>query len=120
MMIYAIRSADGKWYRTYSNRRCAGWVKELATARIYTKKGQAQGKITVLANQNRKMPAPDLVEFELKEVNVIKQASRVEAARAKKQLEIENRNAAHAQWKLQEAQRQLHLAQTNLAKLQGK
>lgn len=118
--FYAVRNSKGEFYRTYAQGgRRSGWVKELTDARLWTTIGPARGKITALSNEHPRDPVPELVEFVVREINVVDQQARVAEARAKKQLEVENRKKAQAEWELQQAQRDLAAAQAKIDKLKG-
>lgn len=66
-----------KWYRTYSSNRNSGWVKDFEDAKIWTRRGQAQGKCTNLG------PFTYLVVFSAGEIEVVDQRVRVEKQEAK-------------------------------------
>lgn len=116
--FYAVRNVQGEYYRTYAQGgRRSGWVKDLTDARLWTTIGPAKGKITALSNERPKEPVPELVEFVVRELNVVDQSARVAAAKVKKQLEVENRKKAHAEWELQQAQKALTEAQAKINRL---
>lgn len=62
------------YYHTYAQGgRRNGWVKDLTDARLWTTIGPVKGKITALSNERPKDPVPELVEFIVREVNVVDQ-----------------------------------------------
>jgi hypothetical protein len=115
--LYAVADshdlAKARWYRTYSQSRSSGWVKDFNDAKIWTKKGPAQGKCTSLG------PSVYLVEFVASRVNVIDQRERLRQLAEKKRLEEERRRHSAAERELAEAERALKAAQDKVNKLKG-
>jgi hypothetical protein len=49
--VFAVRNEKGEFYRSYSvQKRSGAWVKNIADAKVYTKKGPAQGLVTRFKN----------------------------------------------------------------------
>ncbi len=97
-----------KWYRTYSSNRNSGWVKDFDDAKIWTKRGPAQGKCTNLG------PFTYLVEFLAGDITVVDQRVRIERADAHKraaelirQQELKKRELVLAEKALREAQQKV-------------
>lgn len=100
-----------RWYRTYSQSRSSGWVKDFSDAKIWTKKGPAQGKCTSLG------AGAKLVEFVATKVNVIDQRERLKQAVEKKRLAEEFRRRSAAEQELATAERALQMAQEKVRSL---
>jgi len=113
--FYAVRNHEGKYYRTYDKNRSSGWKDNLEDAKLWTRIGPARAKITALSHGRG--PVPELVEFVVREVNVVDQTARVAAAKAKREREEAERKAAEKKWRLQEAERELAEAQRRVEKL---
>ena len=115
--FYAIADKEdltkARWYRTYSQYKGSGFVDNLDDAKIWTKKGQAQGKCTNLG------AGVFLVEFVAGRVNVIDQRERLKQAAEKKRLEEERRRQSAAERELADAERALRAAQDKVNKLKG-
>jgi hypothetical protein len=116
--FYAIRNDKGEYYRTYAQGgQRSGWVKNLTEGRVWTTVGPARGKITALSNESPKNQVPELIEFVVREVNVVDQKMRVAESRVKKQLELQNRKKTTAELELQQALRAVVTAQTKVDSL---
>lgn len=113
--FYAVANDDdlkkARWYRTYSPSRSSGWVDDLEDAKIWTKKGPAQGKCTSLG------PGVFLIEFVAQKVNVIDQRERLKQAAEKKRQEEERRRQSVAERELADAERALQAAQEKVQRL---
>lgn len=113
--FYAIADNDdltkARWYRTYSQYKSSGYVKELEEAKIWVKKSQAQAKCTNLG------VGAFLVEFVAGKVNVIDQRERLAQAAEKKRLEDERRRQSAAERELADAERALKAAQEKVQRL---
>lgn len=47
LTVYAVRNANGEFYRSYAvQKRPGAWVENIADAKVYTKRGPAQGQVT--------------------------------------------------------------------------
>ena len=121
--FYAVRS-NGKYYRTYSRASAAaGWIDKLEDARLWTKQGQAQGKITALSRIAKThkgpghAPIPELVEFIVTEIRVVDQTDRV--AKACQARVLAARALAQKQRDLLDAQRDLKRATDHLLRLRS-
>jgi len=115
--FYAVRNDKGEYYKTYSTNSRRKWVKDLKDAKLWTREGQAKGKITAFTNEFPKAPVPELVEFIVREVNIVDQKERVAQTRQKKATKDAEREASHKQWLVKEAEYELKIAKANLEKL---
>lgn len=119
-IFYAVRNDKGEYYRTYAQGgRRSGWVKELTDARLWTTIGPAKGKITALSNERPKEPVPELVEFIVREVNIVDQTQRIADAKVKKARDEAEAAARCKQAELQFAQAEYDRARARLEKLKG-
>ena len=114
LKVYAIRSHTGEWYQTYAQRGRAGWVKDLADARLFTQIGPAHAKVTTLAFPGA---TPELVEFMLTPIQVIDQTERIEKVNRKKALAMQTKRQKDAAERLLRAEGELQAAQEKLNKL---
>ncbi len=119
VIFYAIRNREGKFFKTYKNSSPAGWVDELAKARIYAKESMARGKVTAYSNTHPREPVPDIVEFHVTEIRVIDQKSRVAEAKNKKLEEEIQKKKMIAQRQLEEAEKAFNDAKKKLLKLKS-
>ena len=126
ILLYAVRNAEGQWFKPYTKGSSASWQDDLGFAKIYANESTAAGSITRLVNEaerNRRgggpIAAPELVEFVVTETRVIDQKERLAKVKQKK-LEIEARRVAdEKQLELINAQKELDKAQAHLNKLRG-
>ncbi len=113
--FYAVRNNRGEYYRTYtSSGRRAGWVKDLKSAKVWTKRGMAHARITAIANENPRLPIPELVEFIAGQPNIIKQDERVAKMKLRKQREVAARDLRHREYNRLAAEREVARAQERL------
>jgi hypothetical protein len=100
--FWAIMRGEGpfteqsQYFKASTSSRGPSWVKDLGTARIYSKLSHAKAKVTALANApwNAGKPIPVIVEFVVNDVRVIDQKERVAEVQAKKAREA----SAHDRW----------------------
>lgn len=113
--FYAIADNDdlkrARWYRTYSSAHRRGWVDSLGNAKVWAKKGQAQGKCTQLGASAR------LVEFVATNVVIHDQAARLRELEEKKKLREAAQREQRAKAELEAAHRALMTAQENFERL---
>lgn len=102
-----------RWYRTYGNRRSSGWVKDKEDARVWTKKGLAQGKCTSLGS------GTFLIEFVVTRVNVIDQTARLKAATEKNRLKALTSEQRRKEWEIKDAEAQLEAVKDRLEALRN-
>lgn len=116
-VFYAIANRpdlDGaKWYRTYSPHNEAGFVDDVADAKIWARKSLAQGKCTRLGNEAY------LIEFVVEKVNVVDQRERLRELAEKKRRAEEQRRKTQAEREIDDALRALKAAQDKVARLTG-
>lgn len=112
LVLYAVRSKDGKWYKS-RGQGVSGprWVDGIDAAKIYTKPGPAKSIITWWAKNYPEFGVPDLVEITAREAKVIKQEDRVEKAKQKE-------SEANARYKVKEQQMHLKIAKQRVAEAQ--
>jgi hypothetical protein len=116
--FYAVRHPDGKrFYRTYSKTHSAGWVATLEDGRLWTKLGTARSNITALSRANF---VPDLVEFVIREVNIVDQKERVAKAKAEKDRKEAERLAEAKRCEYEDIVKQIARLQAKLPKLMAR
>lgn len=114
-VFYAVANdtdlTNAKWYRTYTKNSNSGWVKDFADAKIWTRRGPAQGKCTNLG------PGSQLVEFTSGKIVVIDQRERLRALAAKECVAEQMRQHAKKKQELIRAEAALLAAQENFERL---
>lgn len=83
--FYAVRNEQGKYFR--SKGYCGygdTWVDSLNNAKIYSKIGQARGRVTYFANNYPKFKIPQIVELQVTNVVAIDETARVKKAQENK------------------------------------
>jgi hypothetical protein len=121
--LYAIRCV-GRFYHTYSRAGGKSWVDKLEDAKVWTRRGPAQGMITKLSTKVfHKGPGPapalELVELIVTDVRVIDQAARLAEVQAKKERDEAYQRAERSQQELAEAQRNFDRATARLREAEG-
>lgn len=110
--FYAVRNNRGEYYRTYGNRKSAGWEPDLENAKLWHSMSRASTKVTNLGHG-------EVVEFVVTKINVIDQTARLTKAR-EKALEARRRLAIEEkQRELEEAQEEYDRAKKQLMRLRG-
>lgn len=109
LVLYAVRSRDGKWFRNvgfgHAYRGGKGWVEELQNAKLYAKIGQARSRITFFARRYPDYGVPDLVELTMGSMRVIDETARVEKVTKRKAQEVLNAEKRRINYELEEALR---------------
>lgn len=83
--FYAVRNEQGKYFR--SKGYCGygdTWVDSLNNAKIYSKIGQARGRVTYFANNYPKFKIPQIVELQVTNAVAIDETARVKKAQENK------------------------------------
>lgn len=99
--FYAVRSQDGKWFRSkglYGSGN--SWVEDLTKAKIYSKPGPAKSQITFWAKNYPEFGIPDLVRITTGVCEYLDQTERVKDRIQKiKQKEIEDK-IRHSEYRI--------------------
>ena len=103
LKLYAVRSKDGKWYKSQHHRR--GWQDDVSDARFFSTPGPAKTQITYFATHFPDDGIPDLIEITATEYTVVDQVLRVKKAARKKSEVNALRDAKDAKLKLADAER---------------
>ncbi len=78
LTFYAVRSKDGKWFRTKGYQGSGNsWVEDIARARIYAKPGPAMTQVTFWAKNYPQYGVPDLVRIKIGSVEYLDQSDEV-------------------------------------------
>jgi hypothetical protein len=119
--LYAVRNRDGKWFRSKGRGGYGDtWVADANKAKLYTKIGQARGRVTYFATTWPEYGTPDIVEFAATESLVLNEAARVEKASDKKAQAKAAREVAQHAAAMRRAEHDKREAETRLAKLRAK
>jgi hypothetical protein len=120
--FYAVRSKDGKWYRSVGGHGGSGkncWVDELKKARVWGSTAPARAIINYFATNHPNYPVPDLVILKVTSGELVDETVRVAKAIQKKQERTKKHEAANAKYRLELAQRDLDAAQQAIKRLNG-
>lgn len=90
--FYAVRSKDGKWFRSkgydYSGMNSKkSWVDNIVDAKIYAKPGPAKAQVTFWATNYPQFGVPDLVQITVGKCIYLDQEDRVKKVQHKKAIE---------------------------------
>lgn len=121
LIVYAVRSKDGKWFRAkgmYSSK--ASWVDDIVDARIYQKIGPARATVTFWANSYPEFGVPDIVIFACNVVQILNETERVKQSTEKKKKARAARELANREWELRKAEKSYEAAQRELDRLKIK
>ena len=85
--LYAVRNKKGKWFHAkgYSGYGDT-WVDDINKAKIYTKIGQARGRVSFFANNYPKYGTPDLIILKCTQMEVVDETERVLTQKKKKEI----------------------------------
>lgn len=83
--IYAVRNREGKWFRAKGFTGKRSWADALADAKLYTKIGQAQSRVTYFATRYPEFGIPDVVKLTVKSFEIIDQTERIKKLFIKKE-----------------------------------
>lgn len=115
LTVYAIRNEAGEWMRSVGyGGGSRHWVAEVCNAKLYTKLGQARGRVTFWANHAPGKKPPVIVAFSmaLTDARVIEETDRVAAAKMRKA-------TAQAESAKRKAKRQLHAAEETIKRAEA-
>lgn len=118
--IYAIRSKDGKWFKSRGQSgHGERWVENINSAKLYSTAGPAKGVISWWSKNYPQYGIPDLVEIVSKEFSIIDQVDRVKESRRKELIKIEKNKEIEKLQEIEKAKKELENAQKRIKELQG-
>ena len=118
--LYAVRNREGRWFRSKGARGYGEtWTPDVDKAKLYTKIGQARGRVSFFANKWPEFGVPDVVEFTATEARVLPEAARVAKVTTKKAEREAARVVRQRQADVERAMRDKQDAEARLAKLCG-
>lgn len=118
LTLYAVRNREGRWFRSKGYGGYGEtWTPEIGKAKLYTKIGQARGRVTFFANKWPEFGTPDIVEFVATEQAVLPEAERVQRATAKKAEQEAARKVRQHAAEVERATRDKQDAEERLARL---
>lgn len=121
LTLYAVRNREGRWFRSKGYGGYGEtWTADIGKAKLYTKIGQARGRVTFFANKWPEHGTPDIVEFVAAEQAVLPEAERVQKATAKKAEQEAARKVRQHKAEIERATRDKQDAEERLAKLKVK
>jgi len=119
--LYAVRNREGKWFRSKGYGGYGDtWVADVAKAKLYTKIGQARGRVSFFASKWPEHGVPDIVEFMATETQVLPEAGRVAEVSIRKAEQEARRAVRQKQAEIDRATRDKADAEARLARLRGK
>ncbi len=119
LTLYAVRFDDGKWFRSrgyggYGDHR----VPELKDAKLYSKIGQARGRVTFFAKRWPEYSAPSIVELHVTQLQVVNDGDRVQKTLAKNEARERKRKEEQRLNNVGIAKSELKAAQKRIAQLE--
>lgn len=118
--LYAVRNREGRWFRSKGARGYGEtWTPDVDKAKLYTKIGQARGRVSFFANKWPEFGVPDVVEFTATETRALPEADRVAKVTTKKAERDAARAVRQRQADVERAVRDKQDAEARLAKLRG-
>jgi hypothetical protein len=119
MVMYAVRSKDGKWLRRKGYGGCgASWVDDLKKARIYPKPGPARAQVTFWSTKYPSYGTPELVELNVTSWRLVSEDARIQKLKEKREAWKAAADVRRAQWDLERAEKKKREADEELARLQ--
>lgn len=118
LTLYAVRNREGRWFRSKGYGGYGEtWTTEIGKAKLYTKIGQARGRVTFFASKWPEYGTPDIVEFVATERSVLPEAERVQKVAAKKAEQEAARKVRQHAAEVERATRDKRDAEERLARL---
>jgi hypothetical protein len=118
--LYAVRNRDGKWFRSKGYGGYGEtWVADIGKAKLYTKIGQARGRVSFFAGKWPEHGVPDIVEFTATMTAVLPEAGRVSEVAERKARQEAARAVRIKQAEVERATRDKQDAEARLARLRG-
>jgi hypothetical protein len=118
--LYAVRDREGKWFRSKGYGGYGEtWVADVGKAKLYTKIGQARGRVSFFASKWPEHGVPDIVEFTATMTAVLPEAGRVSEVAERKARQEAARAVRQKQAEIERATRDRQDAEARLARLRG-
>lgn len=117
LTVYAVRNEAGEWMRSVGyGGGSRHWVADIADAKLYTKLGQARGRVTFWANHADGRSPPVIVAFTmlLTDARVLEEVDRVAAAKLRKATEKAESEKREAKRRLVEAHATIKRAEAEI------
>jgi hypothetical protein len=119
--LYAVRNQAGEWFRSKGRDGYGkSWTPYPDKAKLYTKIGQARGRVTFFATRWPEHGVPDIVEFAATAVRVVNETERVERVATKKAEQEAAREVRRRAAEVERAEQDKRAAEERLARLRGK
>lgn len=115
--FFAVRSKDGKYFRSVGFSGRNNWVDDIKKAKIYPKIGGARGRVTWFAKNYPEYGVPDIIKITANEAVVLNEAERVDKTIKKKEEKELKRQRECAKRNLKAAEEELTRASKKLEKL---
>jgi len=101
MKLYVVRNLEGKFFRSIGYQGFGkSWVDELAKAKFYAKRGQAEGRVTYFYKHHPKFGCPEILEFDVTVENavVLNMKEATDKKLAKKKAAELKQKAKYVEW----------------------
>lgn len=117
--FFAVRSKDGKYFRSVGFSGRSNWVDDIKKAKIYPKTGGARGRVTWFAKNYPEYGVPDIIKITANQAVILNEAERVDKAIKSKEEKELKRQKEQAKRKLKAAEDEFIRASENLRKIKN-
>jgi len=117
--FFAVRSKDGKYFRSVGFSGRSNWVDDIKKAKIYPKIGGARGRVTWFAKNYPEYGVPDIIKITANQAVILNEAERVDKAIKSKEEKELKRQKEQAKRKLKAAEDEFIRASENLRKIKN-
>lgn len=117
--FFAVRSKDGKYFRSVGYSGRSNWVDDIKKAKIYPKIGGARRRVTWFAKNYPEYGVPDIIKITANQAVILNEAERVDKAIKSKEEKELKRQKEQAKIKLKAAEREFEKASENLRNLKN-
>jgi len=115
--FFAVRSKDGKYFRSVGFGGGKNWVDDIKKAKIYPKIGQARARVTWFKANYPDFGVADIIKIIANEAIVLSEVERVEKSINKKEEKELKRQKERAERALKQAEEDFKKAGEKLRKL---
>lgn len=112
--FFAVRSKDGKYFRSVGYSGRSNWVDDIKKAKIYPKIGGARGRVTWFATHFPTYGVPEIIKITANEAVILDEGKRVETTIKKKEEKELKRQKQQALRNLKAAEADFARAAKNL------
>jgi hypothetical protein len=118
--LYAVRNREGRWFRSKGYGGYGDtWVADVEKAKLYTRIGQARGRVSFFASKWPEHGVPEIVVFTATPTGVLNETGRIEKVTRQKARQEAKRAVRVKQAEIERATRDKQDAEARLARLRG-